>query len=134
MEKMELELELETIELPELAPEPAAKAETFEAALARFVETMSQYRKAHYAKHTPNLLDTNEWQLHIDPNGQRYVRIFIRSYSGGRSVYCFVEKATGLVFKASSWKSQAQHPRGTIYTQDFKSYGCGLYGAEYLRR
>ena len=41
MEKMELELELETIELPELAPEPAAKAETFEAALARLIAQVS---------------------------------------------------------------------------------------------
>jgi hypothetical protein len=64
-------------------------------------------------------------------NGMKNVRI-VRSEPHTRSVYCFVDKATGDIFKAAGWKAPAKHARGNIYNQDMLK-GCGVYGAEYLR-
>lgn len=64
-------------------------------------------------------------------NGMKNVRI-VRSEPHTKSVYCFVDKTTGDIFKAAGWKAPAKHARGNIYNQDMLK-GCGVYGAEYLR-
>ena len=69
-------------------------------------------------------------QLTIDPNGKKYLRI-VRTTYGNRSVHCFIEKSTGFVLMAASWKAPAKHPRGNIF--DIGQEGVGEYGANYLR-
>ena len=112
-------------------PEPAAdKGEQFESALGTFVSNVQDQIDAHYAKHLGNLTPC---QLHADTRGRKYIRI-VRTSDGGegqRSVFCFIERATGNVLKAASWKAPAKHARGTIYG-DASGYGVTPYGANYL--
>jgi hypothetical protein len=64
--------------------------------------------------------------------GSKFIKI-IRQYpdgSMGRSVHCFIDKATGNILKAASWNAPAKHPRGNILV-DFT--GVGAYGADYLK-
>lgn len=48
---------------------------------------------------------------------RKYIRIVQRNGSGG-SVYCFVEKVTGRILKAASFKTPAKGGRGSIFALD----------------
>ena len=61
--------------------------------------------------------------------GNKFCRI-IRSYYGSNSAYCFVDMATGDIYKSSGWSSRAKGIRGNIYSLDgiqFDVYRCCFY-------
>jgi hypothetical protein len=63
--------------------------------------------------------------------GPKYARIVKNDM--GRSVYCFVEIATGNILKAAGWKSPAKHARGNVNTPTHGVEYVGPYGPAYLR-
>ena len=63
--------------------------------------------------------------------GRKYTRI-VKSISGSRSVYCFLD-ADGNIYLPAGWKGPAKHIRGTIYAADGGLAVCGRYGVAYLR-
>jgi hypothetical protein len=67
-------------------------------------------------------------------DGPKYTRIVITDNHGGRSAFCFIEKATGHILKASGWKTpEKSSPRSNIRNSDFGASGITGYGAVYLR-
>ena len=71
------------------------------------------------------------WQpvkVEIGPKNVRIVKI---ESHGGKSVVCFVDKATGNILKAAGWKAPAKGARGNIYTKDYVGkitpHGAWLY-------
>jgi hypothetical protein len=95
--------------------------QTFDAALAAFLvhcDKVSNDREA--VRACP--LNHATFSTEVGP---KFVRV-VRTVGGGRSAHCFVERATGLVFKPASWKGpQKNFPRGSIYNLS----GVGPYGA-----
>jgi hypothetical protein len=66
--------------------------------------------------------------------GPKYARIVIADSCGGRSAFCFVEKATGNVLKSAGWGTpEKRNPRSNIHNADFGASGITGYGAAYLR-
>ncbi len=64
--------------------------------------------------------------------GHKFIRV-VKSHGGSRHVYCFIEKATGNILKASGWRSPAKGSRGSIYNP--ASYeNCDVYGSFLYRR
>jgi hypothetical protein len=64
--------------------------------------------------------------------GRKYARVYTVDSRGAKGgVYCFVDRKTGDVLKAASWKAPAKHARGNIYAADPLA-GVGQYGAAYL--
>jgi hypothetical protein len=59
--------------------------------------------------------------------GRKYIKIIETGFQ--TSVFCFIEKETGFVFKAASWNAPAKTPRGNIYTNNL---GVTPYGGVYL--
>ena len=58
--------------------------------------------------------------------GRKYLRV-VRT-DAGRSVYCFIEKATGNIWKAAGWKGPALNfPRGNIYDEHGGLLNCNAY-------
>jgi hypothetical protein len=84
----------------------------FDGALFAWLTAEQLRIEAYYAKNltasVPTTLETEE--------GPKYIRIVETNDSGSqRGVFCFVERATGLVWKAASWKAPAKNfPRGNI--------------------
>jgi len=96
----------------------------FETALASFVEKLQVSVNEHYAKNYKNLSPS---VISVDPRGSKYKRIVTTSGSS-RSVHCFIEVATGDIWKAASWKAPAKNfPRGNIYNDD-PTTGTNVYG------
>jgi hypothetical protein len=78
------------------------KAEVREA-IARLVAWMNEAHAAHHAKHFKNLAP----ETYEVAGGRKYIRIAQVGQYGGRSVHCFVDAATGDVYKAGGWKAPA---------------------------
>lgn len=100
----------------------------FDSALAAFIEAAQKMINGHHVQAgnvgTPPVLET-------DPRGVKYVRVVRKeTFGAGRSVYCFVEKSTGDILKAASWKAPALGVRGNIYA-DNPIAGVTPYGAVY---
>ena len=100
----------------------------FETALNLFIADAQKNIDEHFAKHYPNLTPT---KLTVDKGGVRFLRVVKNDGSHSRSVFCFVEKATGNVYKAASWKAPAKGIRGNILRPALDS--VSIYGAHYAR-
>ena len=72
------------------------------------------------------LLSAVGYILEVNENGHKYYKlIMVRNDS--KSVWAFVNKETGDIFKPATWKAPARHPRGNIQNpesyRDFKWTG-----------
>ena len=100
---------------------------TYSEALNKFIETIDVNSKKFYNKiGLTNLLENPEI---IKVNkGRRFDKI-VR----GTSVYCFVEKDTGYIFKAASWRApqlKTKKPvRGSIYETSTYENKVGAHGS-----
>lgn len=104
-----------------------APAETVKTRMEHLVNVVLKEKlEAHYTEkfaHVPVPV------LSID-YGKKYARI-VRDNNTQRSVYFFVDLATGDVLKAAGWKAPAKGPRSNVYDADFGLSGIGPYGANY---
>lgn len=66
--------------------------------------------------------------------GTKFYKI-VRQYvnGSGRSVYAFIDKETGNIFKAASWRAPAKHARGNVHNVDNGFTCCNQYSVAYLR-
>lgn len=142
------------VELVFNAPEPVEVAELFDydAALETYrahveaIQPRSEYNSRAYLEdeqHIRNARGAGFPVKSFDPErytedgaaritvmkGRKYDRIV--SNGSQRTVHSFVNRETGEVLKAASWKAPAKHARGTIYG-DADGYGVTWTGANYL--
>ena len=77
---------------------------------------------ADYAKFLKELDYSEKDKFGVEfETGKKYVKIVTISGGGSRSVYCFVEKENGNIWRAASWKAPARNfIRGNVFDQ--KSY------------
>jgi hypothetical protein len=93
-----------------------------------FVNATQEMINEHYQSSFPNnTVPKIEYE-----EGKKYIRVISNSGLHNRSVFCFVDKTTGDVYKAASWKVPAKHVRGNIFRGNIKEY-LTPYGAQYLR-
>jgi len=72
----------------------------------------------------------NASPLRVEGQGVKYIKI-VRPGSG---VYVFINRETGGVHKAESWKKPVtNNPRSNISDEDFGASGVNWHGAVYLR-
>lgn len=100
---------------------PAPAAPSFEQALAAFVEALNTGAKVNNeAKYASNPLTAKSYEAMA--GGRAWIRVasfYGTDASGGRCAHCFVEVATGNVFKPASWKGPERNfPRGNIYAAE----------------
>lgn len=92
-------------------------------------ETNAEYTKRYTCLTPPNIVaeeGSKFWKI-VKVETDRVGTV------GGRSVHSFVEKATGDIYRAATWRAPAKHVRGNIFDANF-SFGKGvtLYGGAYL--
>lgn len=63
--------------------------------------------------------------------GRKYIKV-VRNDHSQRSVHLFVDKTSGTILKAASWKSPAKHARGSIYSETNGLEALTPHGAKYL--
>lgn len=92
---------------------------------------------AMYAKHYQANYDILTPPTFYPQAGRKNVRIVERDGDTGKdkSVYCFINKTTGDIYKAAGWKAPAKDARGSIWNDDCDvgqgkpadMFGSGLY-------
>ena len=61
------------------------------------------------------ITDIGQFGIEFEP-GSKYVKVVKISAGGSRSVHSFVEKETGAIWKAASWKAPAKNfARGNVF-------------------
>lgn len=73
---------------------------------------------------------------HYAMSGPKYARIVRESLPGAateRCVVCFIDLATGSIFKADGWKKPARGIRGNVHAADRGASAMTPYGARYAR-
>ena len=99
---------------------------TYTEALNKFVETIKVNSNKHYKEIGMTHLLENPEVVKVN-KGRRFDKV-VR----GTSVYCFVEKETGFIFKAASWKSpqlKTKKPvRGAIFETSTYESKAGPHG------
>jgi hypothetical protein len=82
----------------------------FETALAAFIANSQEKVNVYFKTNYPRLAVPT---LIVMP-GVKNVRI-VRNEEVSRSAWAFIDKSTGDILKAASWKVPAKHSRGNIY-------------------
>ncbi len=93
--------------------------------LTSFCSKLASKNARYFATHYANL----DPPLFTFKKGSKYVKI-IRSQADGQgtAVVCFIEKSTGLIWKAASWKAPAKNfHRGSIYMANAYTDGFNIY-------
>lgn len=73
-------------------------------------------------------IQTNLFKAIEVEDGRRYKKIVV-----GDSAFCFIDKTSGDVLRAASWKSPAKHARGNIFDNWNGMRWMGVYGPAYLK-
>jgi hypothetical protein len=77
--------------------------------------------------------------IEVSKGGKRFVKVFKTEYAAdgvkvhSKSIHSFVEKATGNVYKAASYKApELNHVRANIYDYESLRKGVSHHGANYM--
>ncbi len=97
--------------------------------LAEFISLYTTYRFNKLYEMYGDYATTNPDNIRAEP-GRKFIRVLV-----GSSVYLFIEKATGDIYKAASWKAPAKGVRGSIWNPNcdigdgkpVDLFGGGLY-------
>ena len=93
-----------------------------------FVAKVQNETYVYFSEHYPNLIPP----IIILEEGSKYFKL--NKVDSQTSVYCFVDKQNGDIYKAASWKIPATHVRGNIFDENYSwGKGVNLYGGTYLR-
>lgn len=113
-----------------MANETTRTPAEFEVALAAFVAKCQERENAHIAANF-KLLTPSKFSTSV--GGKRFVRVVKADADGtSRSVFCFVERGTGNIFKPAGWKAPTlNHVRGNIFADDALA-GTNVYGTNYV--
>lgn len=106
------------------------QARPFDEALDIFLEKLNTALAKHYAIEFSEIVAPRMTRdPKQGPRALKNVRIVRTESDRSRSVYCFVERATGTILKSGGWKAPEPKriPRGSIYAS-WPIRGCGPYG------
>lgn len=100
----------------------------FTLAFGKYITKLQERVNEHFKTSLPNLVpDKIEFT-----NGAKYVRV-ITNTGAQRLVHSFIDKDTGDVLKAATWKAPAKKARGNVFSDLNGMEGCSVHGANYLK-
>ena len=72
-----------------------------------------------FMEHLNNTMDKPDgYEYHLNTRGSKYFKVEMTSHGMSRSVYCFIEKSTGIILKSAGWRAPAKGPRGSVLIVD----------------
>jgi len=102
----------------------------FDKALKAFLKGAQQIIDDDFKRNYPNLKPN----ILSAKSGSKNVKIISTAQSGSsRSVWAFIDKATGDILKPATWKAPAKHARGNIFDQYNGTRSVTAYGPGYLQ-
>lgn len=84
--------------------------------IAKFVELVNERYKSVYCARFPHLI---ECDAHMAVGGGRkYAKVFNYEYGKKRSIFAFVCKETGNIYKPAGYNAPAKGMRGNVMNED----------------
>ena len=72
-----------------------------------------------FMEHLNNTMDKPDgYEYHLNTRGSKYFKVEMTTRGTSRSVYCFIEKSTGIILKSAGWRAPAKGPRGSVLIVD----------------
>lgn len=109
---------------------PKGKSGYSDENLKGYVAGLADKAKAH--KEKMGYGDTYNPKYTVE-HGQRYAKV-VTNDGSSRSVHSFIDKQTGNILKANSWKAPHPTPRGNIGDDNFGLKNVDHFGARYLTK
>ena len=100
----------------------------FETALANWLAMAQERIDRHFATHYPKVETPT---LTVEPRRKRLC--IVKAETSSRSVFAFIDLATGDILKPASWKAPAKHARGNLFDESGGLKNVDSYGPAYLR-
>ena len=67
-----------------------------------------------FVNHLNNVMDKPDgYSYELNTRGSKYFKVEMLSH-GSRSVYCFIDKRSGDIYKAAGWRAPAKGARGSV--------------------
>lgn len=102
----------------------------FEFKLKQFIERSQVIVNDYYQKNYPLVPPPMLYPI----VGGKYIKIACRRVNEEHgSAWAFIEKVSGTIYKAASWKAPAKTPRGSIRDDDGGMSMIGPFGPDYVR-
>ena len=92
-------------------------------AIEKYVNEIREAQAKEWAEHKYDMTKVPEFAIEV---GKKFARITRRSF-GSLSVHCFVEIATGDIYKAATYKAPAKGVRGNINSEKKPLLGYDFY-------
>jgi hypothetical protein len=98
-------------------------------ALIKYMNMVQRVSNDWHNEHYPtNTKDVIEVEI-----GKRYVKVW-KSLPGSRSIHTFIDRQTGNILKAGTWKApQKNGVRGNIFAADCGESCIDWHGAKYIK-
>ena len=72
-----------------------------------------------FMNHLNNNMDKPDgYSYELNTRGSKYFKVEMTTHGMSRSVYCFIEKSTGIILKSAGWRAPAKGPRGSVLIVD----------------
>lgn len=101
------------------------KAITVLAGVEAYVRQIQEASNRHFQIHLAILWENGKYPTFEIKEGVRFYKII--SVDSQTSVFCFVEKATGDIYKAATWSQPAKGVRGNIFDEKPPLTSSSLY-------
>jgi hypothetical protein len=97
----------------------------------RFQEAMEKFRDfvtGLWKKEASRPETTSQFYVIL---GKKFLKVYGKPEVGQGSLYCFIDRETGDIYKPASWAAPAKHSRGSIFNEEtWKAYTS--FGPHYL--
>lgn len=96
-------------------------------ALQNYVEKIQETSNDKFRKDYPSLWESGQYDKFSFTEGGKYFKIIMGHSNDQGSVFCFVHKETGDIYKAETWYRPAKHVRGSIFNKELPLTLASLY-------
>ena len=104
------------------------KAITILAALEEYVSKVQEESNTKFQTQYPNSWANGQAPIFSINEGKRYFKVISRyPGNGGGSAFCFIDRATGDIFKPAGYNAPAKGARGNILNDKLPLTGGSMY-------
>ena len=94
------------------------KALTILAEVENYIRKVQDASDKEYRDHYPTLYEAGKISRYSFTTGPKYYKVIDNMSNVQQSVFCFIDRSNGDIYKADSWSRPAKHVRGNIFNEN----------------
>lgn len=101
------------------------KTVTFLSCVEEYIRKVQEKSDEEFRTYYPVLWETGKAPKFETTAGARFIKVI--RVDSQRSVFCFIERNTGDIYKPATWAAPAKDPRGNIFDENAPLTSKSLY-------